>query len=65
MYGDEPCESLGHFYEDYRCIYCDVEFCDEEHGGHSFYSTFYNIGHSPADCWHCHRRLVNLRKREG
>lgn len=68
----DPCEH-GHFYEEYRCVYCDVQFCATEHGGHSFETgsnlpglgggiTHYDDGKSPADCWHCHRKIVNLRK---
>lgn len=59
----DPCE-YGHFYEDYRCIYCDVQFCATEYGGHSFETSHsdYGAGKSPADCWHCHKKIVNLRK---
>jgi hypothetical protein len=63
---DQPCVSLGHFYENHRCIYCDADFCIAEHGGHSFEHALIQPP-PPTDglsfCWHCNRRLVDLRKR--
>lgn len=63
LFGDVPCDELGHFYENHRCIYCDVDFCQAEQGGHSFEHSMYQAGKSPEECWYCHRRLVNLRKK--
>jgi hypothetical protein len=65
---DLPCESLGHFYEDYECIYCAAKFCTTEHGGHSFelwpimYAPKKGDGASPRYCYHCRRNVVNITK---
>lgn len=59
----DPC-SLGHFYENNRCIYCDGQLCLKEFGGHSFETAFWadERPQSPAYCYHCQQNLVNLVK---
>lgn len=63
---DLPCVSLGHFYENYECIYCGVRFCATEHGGHSFEALdgfFYGAsGAGTRHCYHCRRDIVNIIK---
>lgn len=63
-----PCESLGHFYEDFQCIYCPANYCATEKDGHSFEAELTqwpltgSFGASPRFCYHCKRKVVNLRK---
>ena len=63
-----PCEVLGHFYEDFECIYCPARYCATEKGGHSFEGELvqWPLSSSPGAgtrfCYHCKRQVVNIRK---
>jgi hypothetical protein len=58
---EPPCETLGHFYEDFACIYCPARYCETEKGGHSFESSK-GHGFSRRYCHHCSRYVVNISK---
>lgn len=62
LVADSVCEQLGHFYENYECIYCPARYCQTEHGGHSFERDGYTYVNSPIYCHYCSKYRVNISK---
>lgn len=58
-----PCELLGHFYENYECIYCPAKYCATERGGHSFEDNGrVNYRSATVYCHYCQQYKVNISK---